>query len=68
MAELVAVIAQRQRARQIAFERRELGEVADPLRIVQTAKAHRSGPALIAEAQPGIRKIGGLHFVTQPAC
>jgi hypothetical protein len=57
-AELVPVVAQRQRLGQAAGQRLEAAEMPDPARLVEMREADPCGPAIVAEPQPRRRKIG----------
>jgi hypothetical protein len=65
-AELMAVIAQRQRLREIVGQRLETGEMAQPLGVAQPAEAHRCRPALVAEAELLTREIRRSDGIGQP--
>ena len=67
VAELVAVIAQRQRLGQIAGQRLETAEMADPFGIAQPGETDRLVPAVVAEAQLMAREVGRAHGIGQPA-
>jgi hypothetical protein len=58
VAELVAVIAQRQRGFEAAGERLETPEMAQPVGIGQCVYPDLRGGAIVAETQDGRRKIG----------
>ena len=64
-AELVAVIAQRQRMREPARERRKTPQMLDPLRIAQPVEADPRRPALIAVAESMLRERGGFDAVEE---
>ena len=64
-AELVAVIAQRERLRQRAGQRREAAEMAHPLRLAQPGQADLRGGAVVAKAQGGLRERGRLDRVEE---
>ena len=64
-AELVAVIAQRQRLREPARERRETPEMLDPFRIAQRVQADPRRPALIAVAESMFGETGGFDAVEE---
>ena len=57
-AELVAVIAQRQRLREVVRQRLEAAEMADPLLVAQPVEPDRRRRAVVAEAQDRLREIG----------
>jgi hypothetical protein len=59
MAELVAVIAQRQRLGQIALKRLEPPEMGDPRLVAQPGKADGGGMGVIAPAQDMLGKLAG---------
>src|SRR4051812_121356 len=54
----MAVIAQRQRRPQAPAKRLKTPEMSDPVVIAQGSEPDRLRPALVAEAQPRLRKIG----------
>ena len=66
-AELVAVIAQRQRRLEAAGQRREAAEMVDPFRIGQGVETDAGGGALIAEAQDVLGKFGRCDLVIEGA-
>lgn len=65
MAELVAVVAERQRLRQVVGQRLEAAEVAFPVHVGEVAEAHPFSVALVPEAQGVARETGGGHLVPQ---
>lgn len=66
-AELVAVVTQRQRLRQIAGKGFEPAEMAGPLLVRQIIQPDRRVPAAIAVAEQSLREIGSRHRITEPA-
>jgi hypothetical protein len=65
-AELVAVVPERERLRQVVRQRLEPREVADPVRVGQLGKPDRARPAVVAEAQLGFREIRRGHRIAEP--
>ena len=61
--ELVAVIPQRQRLRQVAGQGSEPAEVIQPALVRQLAKPHGAGPAIVAEAQDMARELCRRHRI-----
>ena len=57
-AELVAVVAQRQRRREAAGQRLEAAEMADPVRVGEAVEADARRPAIVAEAKSRLREEG----------
>ena len=65
--ELMAVIAQRERLRQVAGQRLEAPEMARSIaRRVRLVQPDRGGPAIVAEAQARAREIGRRDRIGQP--
>ena len=64
-AELVAVVAQRQRLGQAAGQRLEAAEVGDPVGVVEAVEAEPRRPAVVAEAQAGLGKGGGADRIVE---
>ena len=64
-AELVAVIAQRQRLGQRARQRLEAAEVRDPLLVGQARQPHFGRRAVVAEAQDRRREVGGGDAIVE---
>ena len=64
-AELMAVIAQRQRFGERARQRLEPAEMVDPLRVGQVIEADARGPALVAIAQHVLGKLRRRHLVEE---
>ncbi len=64
-AELVAVIAERERLRQAAGQRREAGEMRDPVGIAQALEADRRRGAVVPEAEDRLRKVGGADGIVE---
>ena len=58
-AELMAVVAQRQRLREVVGQRLEAAEVALPLGVGEGVEPDARGPALVAEAEPVAGKSAG---------
>jgi hypothetical protein len=65
LAELVPVIAQRQRLRQRVGQRREATERPGPFLVAQRVEPHLRRGAIVAEAQYRLRKIRGRGRVPQ---
>ena len=57
--ELMAVVAQRQRLREIVGQRLEAAEMADPLLVVERGEADRFGRAVVAEPRIACGKSAG---------
>jgi hypothetical protein len=64
-AELVAVIAQRQRGGETARQRLEAGEMGKPLRLTEIAQPHALRPALVAIAQQRLGEPGGPDRIVE---
>src|SRR5690606_31820188 len=62
-AELMPVIAQRQRDLETAGQRFEPSEMGNPLRLGQPVEPHAPVPVAIAVAQDGLREFGWLHRI-----
>ncbi len=64
-AELVAVVAQRQRLGEAAGKRREAAEMVEPVGVGEGVEADPRGPAPVAEAQARLGKVGGPDDVEE---
>ena len=62
----MAVIAQRERLRQIAGQRGKAAEMRDPLRIAQPVEADLGRGAIVAQAQPRFGEIRRADSIAQP--
>ena len=62
-AELVAVIAQRQRPGQAAGQGDEAAEMLQPLLVTQPGQPHLFGGAVVAEPQDGVGKRRGFDRI-----
>ena len=67
LAELVAVVAEREGPGQGAGQGLEGAEVGQPLVVRQAVQADAGGPALVAVAQDALREGGGVHRVVEGA-
>ncbi len=65
MAELMAVITQRQRHRLVVGQGQEAAEMGDPVGVAQRFQSDRGGGAVVAVAQNGLWKISGRNSVVQ---
>src|SRR5205085_5536617 len=64
-AELVPMIAQRQRLGEVVRERLEAAEAAEPLLVRQGVEPDRRRPAVVAEAKDRLREIGGADGIVE---
>ena len=64
-AELVAVVAQRQRLGEAAGQRLEAGEAGDPGGVVEAVEADPRRPAVVAEAQPRLGEGGRADGIVE---